>query len=163
MAVSRPFALVRTADQWRRCAYESTFLDTVRGVVSLAWVPGESGGASPPPALEAGGLAFDNAARLYRSLPDEGRIEWFPPATTVPGGVAPPSPAALDLFGGEPPATTGDFAAGSPAGSGSASRRGRSARGIDRAPRPGRGGGRTGWRGRPAPTPGGSARGSTAP
>ena len=116
MAGSRPFALVRTADQWRRCAHESTFLDTVQGIVSLAWVPGESPGPSAPPALEASGLAFDNAGRLYRSLPDEGRIEWFPPEATLPGGVAPLLPAPLDLLAGEPPATMGDFAGPSPAG-----------------------------------------------
>ncbi|MFO7567699.1 MAG: phage tail protein [Enhygromyxa sp.] len=79
----RPFVLIQTLDQWRRCAHEQTSLDPLDGAVELARLPGR-GGAGGEVKGAAGeveeelpslaGLVFDRHCRLYRALPDEGQI-----------------------------------------------------------------------------------------
>jgi phage tail-like protein len=116
MALPRPFALIHTVDQWRRAGHHGTALSG-DGEVELGWTadPGaEAPAAAPGPA----GLAFDPWCRLYRSLPEDGRIErllWaavdpLAPAAELPG----PSPVIAEAGGGAPP-VAGDFApAGEP-------------------------------------------------
>src|SRR5207249_10738486 len=81
VASPRPFALIRTSDQWLRVAHEghATALDEAQGVVSLAWtVPDPVSAPGMTLTLPtAAGLAFDNECRLYHSVPSEGRIERF--------------------------------------------------------------------------------------
>jgi hypothetical protein len=72
----RPFATLRTADQWLRAAHEQTALDPEDGVVSIALQPtdGPGDGGDWRPFLPAG-LAFDAECRLYHTVPGEGRVE----------------------------------------------------------------------------------------
>jgi phage tail-like protein len=99
----RPFAVIRTEDQWVRAAHDGTVIDLETGGVELDWTetPGPAGTDPAPP----GGLAFDSACRLYRSRPDVGRIErrrWPAGAATGP---------AEDLVVAPTPGALGDFAA----------------------------------------------------
>ena len=58
----RPHALLRTTDQWARCAHQGTALDEGGGVL-LAWTdPSASDGEAGAPV--GGGLAFHNVCRL---------------------------------------------------------------------------------------------------
>ncbi len=96
-----PFAIVTTTDQWVRSAHDRTAIDPRTGGVELDWTEPEPepAGASSP----LGGLAFDSACRLYRSL-EEGRVErrrWSP---------GEPAGPAEDLLAGPPPGAVGDFA-----------------------------------------------------
>ncbi len=111
MGWMRPFALVRTGDQWLRCDHDRTFLDEEDGVVSLAWRDPPPSAAQPVAARPVGGLAFDGACRLYRSLPDQGRVERYlwaagdplepslpkvgPPRPLIEPAAAPPQPAVF--------------------------------------------------------------------
>jgi phage tail-like protein len=77
--VHRPFVLIRTVDQWRRCAHEHTSLDDIRGVVSLARTDegaedddDEQLEFEPLPTLA--GLAFDRRCRLLRADPERGQV-----------------------------------------------------------------------------------------
>jgi len=85
LAVSelRPFALVRTGDQWIRASFDRTYLDLLDGIVELAWTTTTAESDAPAPALGAG-LAFDNECRLYHSLPSAGRVERLLWATLDP-------------------------------------------------------------------------------
>lgn len=75
MSELRPFASIRTSDQWLRSSFERTFLDADAGVVGLSWTATDHAG-SPTPGPELGaGLAFDNECRLYHSVSDKGRVE----------------------------------------------------------------------------------------
>jgi len=95
----RPFATVKTEDQWRRTAHDGTAL--LDEVVLLAWAEDtrvDGLGAVP---LVGAGLAFDEHCRLYHSAPEAGRVErllW-----------AADSPTPLDLFASEPAPELGDF------------------------------------------------------
>jgi phage tail-like protein len=77
MPAPRPFALIRTHDQWFRASYENTALQGE--VVQLSWNPGTAPeDEKPDPFLFPGsGLAFDSYCRLYHSVTGEsgGRIE----------------------------------------------------------------------------------------
>lgn len=110
MPALRPFALVRTSDQWARMAHVRTRIDSRDAAVELDFDDAASPTAPPgqaPPL--AGGLAFDGACRLYRSIPDEGRIErvlwaaWDP--LDPPDRVAEP----LDLVAVPVASPRGDF------------------------------------------------------
>ena len=73
--VPRPFALVRTDDQWSRAAHNGTALDAATGGVELRRVePSAVHGGAAAPAL-GGGLAFDAECRLYHSIAAENRVE----------------------------------------------------------------------------------------
>jgi phage tail-like protein len=107
MAVPRPFALLATADQWRRCAFCKTALE--QNVVQLAWLDNSSvgslGGDAPPGA----GLAFDCECRLYHSVPEENRVErvlWASQDPLRPSAVPLES---MDLFGAGEPVHYGEF------------------------------------------------------
>lgn len=70
----RSFALVGSRDQWLRCAHDGTHLNA-DGVVGLSWSEPEAGGEPTGEASGvAVGLAFDGACRLYRTVPEEGRV-----------------------------------------------------------------------------------------
>ena len=82
MALPRSFALVRTVDQWMRCAHADTAIDADGTWVELATVIDASqDAAGTAPAGPAGGLTFDPRCRLYHAEPEQGRVEsllWQP-------------------------------------------------------------------------------------
>jgi phage tail-like protein len=64
---SRPFLIVRTADQWMRSSHVRTALDRAHGILQLADAPeARTVTVAPAPAAYAG-LAFDRECRLYRA------------------------------------------------------------------------------------------------
>ena len=111
---TRPFALVHTADQWCRSAHAATAIERATGAVRLAGTPEGDSAPLDAPVPSPAGLAFDPWCRLFRSLPEEGRIERYLNATADPLAAAEAPAAPLDLFASEVPAVTGDF--GVPAG-----------------------------------------------
>lgn len=111
MRLGRPFALVRTTDQWLRAAHRDTYVEPARGVVQLDWVDpiAEPSDLESPPSLGAG-MAFDASCKLYRSRPAERRLEryfWADPAQRD-------SAHALDVFEAPETPAFGDFAPPSP-------------------------------------------------
>lgn len=62
MSAPRPFAVLSTADQWRRAAFQNTALED--NVVQLAWIDTASAGSSGGSAPVGAGLAFDCECRL---------------------------------------------------------------------------------------------------
>ena len=113
MAGERPFALVRTTDQWCRVAHDGTAIDADSGGVQLSWELRPTA-TSPRPAT-AGGLAFDEACRLFHSVPGEGRVERLLWAGRDPVIPRPGDPPPEDLFEAVPEPVLGDFApAGAP-------------------------------------------------
>jgi len=115
MPAERGFALLRTADQWKRSTYEGAALDEAAGVVSLAWTAAPLPPGSPSDKLSlGGGLAFDAQCRLYHSVPDEGRVEralWHAQDPLAP---LESQPAPADLFAAVPEPAFGDFHGGAP-------------------------------------------------
>ncbi len=112
MSELRPYALLRTGDQWMRCSFEDTFLDVDAGIVELArtTLTEESDDAAPP---AGAGLAFDNECRLYHSLPDGNRVERILWKAVDPLGPVADQPQPIDLFArrsAEMGGTVGDFA-----------------------------------------------------
>ncbi|MCC6234190.1 MAG: hypothetical protein IT580_16220 [Verrucomicrobiales bacterium] len=101
MPLPRPFALVLTADQWRRAAHSRTVL--VDDTVQLAWIEPPGLGSSAASKLPAAGLAFDDHCRLFHSQPEAGQVD------RLLWGAAEPRPIT-GLFRSEPPAELGDFA-----------------------------------------------------
>jgi phage tail-like protein len=101
----RSFALVQDRDQWLRSRHDHTALEG--NVVSLGWEDDEPATGTDP--ATPAGLAFDQVCRLYRSVPDEGRVErwlWKPegvseredlfvamPRASAPGSFGPATPA----------------------------------------------------------------------
>ncbi len=118
MSELRPFALVRTGDQWARCSFDRTDLDFGAGVVSLAWTTATADSDRPAPAL-GGGLAFDRECRLYHSVADASdpanrrvdRILW---KATDPTGPVADQPPPVSLFVPAADARLGDFTAPGP-------------------------------------------------
>ena len=102
MATPRPFALLSTADQWRRAAFQNTALE--QNVVQLAWIDPRSTGSAGGVAPAGAGLCFDCECRLYHSAPEQNRVErvrWAAEDPLRPSGVA---LVAVNLFGaGEVP------------------------------------------------------------
>lgn len=93
MVQGADFAMIHTADQWQRASHENTALLVQGGVVQLAWraeYPPDVSSGSPQ---QAAGLAFDPWCRLYRSLPEDGRLERLLWADTDSRNVEP-----LNLF-----------------------------------------------------------------
>ncbi|MFJ7204030.1 phage tail protein [Streptomyces sp. NPDC098789] len=90
MYADRTLGLLADADQWARCAHESTAL-LDEGGVCLAWEPEPERG--PPPAGHGpAGLAFDRWGRAYRSHPRTGRVEVLPTTCTGSAAGAPHQP-----------------------------------------------------------------------
>jgi phage tail-like protein len=109
MPVPRPFSLVRTEDQWRRAAHQGTSLQADTWAVQLAWESEPSGEAATGPAPSGAGLAFDPWCRLYRSVPEEGRVERLLWAADDPLAAADEQPAPVDLFATGSPSPGGGF------------------------------------------------------
>lgn len=105
--MARPFALIRTNDQWRRVAHRQTALDDE--VVSLAWTREETmsdGVALLPPGA---GLAFDSQCRLYHSLPADGQVERCLWASEDPLRATTTQSTVLELFAADRELDLGDF------------------------------------------------------
>jgi phage tail-like protein len=117
MSELRPFALLRTGDQWMRCSFEATFLDVDAGIVELARTTATADSDQPAPRVGAG-LGFDNACRLYHSRPSENRVERIRWKATDPLGPVAGQPQPVDLFtgpGSDTHGAVGDFAFAQPA------------------------------------------------
>lgn len=102
MAVPRPFALLSTADQWRRAAFQNTALE--QNVVQLAWVNAASAGSVGGVAPVGAALAFDCECRLYHSVPEQNRVErvlWAAEDPLRPSAT-PPQPSDLFALGTAP-------------------------------------------------------------
>jgi len=101
------FVLVRTADQWLRCAHTNTALDATSACVELGTIVDEVEDAQgTAPAGPAGGLTFDPRCRLYHTVPDEGRVEtlrWRPDDRTAEAA------QPMDLFAWDSERPAGDF------------------------------------------------------
>jgi phage tail-like protein len=110
----RPFALVRSGDQWIRCSFDATYLDLFNGIVELAWTTTTLESDAPAPTVGAG-LAFDGECRLYHSLPDAGRVERLLWAALDLSAPAATQPAPIDLFQAEAPLAVGAFTSSSAA------------------------------------------------
>lgn len=121
--MARPFALVRTRDQWSRTAHAGTAIDAETGGVELARDPRELPAAEFPPAVPSGGLAFDRGCRLYHSRPAEGRVERLLWGALDPSLALADQPQPLDFLAG-PPRPAGDFAPAAEASSPLATPRG---------------------------------------
>jgi len=108
MSELRPFALLRTGDQWVRCSFDRAYLDLDAGVVELAWTTTTVDSTAAAPALGAG-LAFDQECRLYHCVPAEGRVERLLWKATDPLGPVDAQPPPLNLIEDETSETLGDF------------------------------------------------------
>ena len=108
MSELRPFALLRTGDQWARSSFEAAYLDFDNGVVELAWATSSPESTLPAPTAGAG-LAFDRECRLYHGLPAEGRVQRLKGVIPDPSRLADSPPEAVDLFPAEPAPALGDF------------------------------------------------------
>lgn len=110
MPAARPFSIVKTRDQWLRATHDRTGFDARLSAVELAWKVGQAARKTEDPPPRAAGLAFDGACRLYRSIPEEGRVERIAWAATDPLRPPAAAPPPVDLFGGyEEAAPIGDF------------------------------------------------------
>ena len=115
MSELRPFALLRTGDQWVRCSFDRTYLDLDAGVLELAWTTTTVDSTAAAPALGAG-LAFDQECRLYHCVMAEGRVERLLWKATDPLGPIDAQPPPLNLIEGATSETLGDFTATDNAG-----------------------------------------------
>lgn len=106
----RPFAALRTEDQWRRASHHGTSLQPGTWAVQLAWetepVVDDAAGDAPTGA----GLAFDPWCRLYHSVPEAGRVERVLWAEQDPLRPLAEGSPPVDLFAAPEPAPMGDFA-----------------------------------------------------
>lgn len=107
MDVPRPFALLATADQWRRTAFQNTALE--QNVVQLAWIDNSSRGSAGGTAPTGAGLAFDCECRLYHSVPEQNRVERVLWASQDPLRPSATPPEPVDLFGSGEPLHLGEF------------------------------------------------------
>lgn len=110
MSAPRPFALIRTPDQWLRASHVHTALEGE--VVQLYWSDetAKSGGDDEQRLEPGAGLTFDGYCRLYHSLPKEGRIERLLWAAHDPLQPVSEQPAPINLFETDVDAQFGDFA-----------------------------------------------------
>ncbi|HVI71229.1 MAG TPA: hypothetical protein VM656_07055, partial [Pyrinomonadaceae bacterium] len=109
MPAPRPFALIRTRDQWLRASHNNTALEGE--VVQLYWTDDKSQGSSANDNFTelGGGLAFDEYCRLYHSVPKEGRVERLHWTLHDPLKPASDQKAPVDLFETEVDDEFGDF------------------------------------------------------
>lgn len=107
MSVPRPFALLATADQWRRTAFQNTALE--QNVVQLAWLDNSSKGSAGGTAPVGAGLAFDCECRLYHSVPEQHRVERVLWASQDPLRPSATPLQPVDLFGPGEPLRLGEF------------------------------------------------------
>jgi phage tail-like protein len=115
MASPRPFALIRTHDQWLRASHDATAL--IGETVQLSWTveAADTSRAATPFPQRGAGLAFDAHCRLYHSVPDQGRVERLRWAAQDPLQPVEGAPAPVALFEPEAAGMRGDFALASPA------------------------------------------------
>ncbi len=109
MPAPRPFALLRTQDQWLRASHEYTALEGE--TVQLYWRDESAVNLDDNDAFPTlgAGLVFDAHCRLFHSVPAEGRIErvlWAAQDPLQPSGE---QPAPVNLFETEFETTVGDF------------------------------------------------------
>jgi len=104
------FALLRGADQWQRCSFESAAL--VDGIVQLEWQQPASSVEPPEAPARGAGLAFDQHCRLYHSLPDAGTVERIVWAAEDPLDLSREPAPALQMFERGPLPIAGDFSSG---------------------------------------------------
>ncbi|MFV8752712.1 phage tail protein [Nannocystaceae bacterium ST9] len=107
----RPFVLIKTLDQWRRCSHDATSLDVLAGTVELSRLSGPELDEAVIGALPIlAGLVFDRHCRLYRALPEAGQIHvhrWQPPDPLDP---VPSDTQGRELFAiPAPPPILGEF------------------------------------------------------
>ena len=109
----RPFALIRTHDQWLRASHRRTALEGE--VVQLYWREDkpESVGHDKPFLEPGAGQAFDRYCRLYHSVPNEGRVERLLWAAHDPLQPTSVEQAPVDLFETVDEEVLGDFSSAS--------------------------------------------------
>ncbi|HEX7332321.1 MAG TPA: hypothetical protein VF290_12535, partial [Pyrinomonadaceae bacterium] len=109
MPAPRPFALIRTHDQWLRASHTNTALEGE--VVQLYWGDDEAQSVEDEKEFtELGaGLAFDSHCRLYHSVPVEGRVERLHWASHDPLQPADLQKSPVDLFETEIEESFGEF------------------------------------------------------
>jgi len=112
MPAPRPFALIRTNDQWLRVSHDHTALEGE--VVRLFWHDEEDPGQAKPFSETAAGLAFDGHCRLYHSIPQDGRVERILWAAQDPLQPADSQPAPVDVFATDVDEQLGDFSPAQP-------------------------------------------------
>jgi phage tail-like protein len=113
MSELRPYALLRTGDQWVRCSFDRTFLDVDAGVVELARTSLTIDSDKTAPLVGAG-LAFDHECRLYHSVPPANRVVRILWKATDTLGPAAEQPVPLDLFAAASSDAIGEFASAVP-------------------------------------------------
>lgn len=107
MPAPRPFALIRTQDQWLRVSHDHTALEGE--VVRLYWRDETAAGEDTVFSEIGAGLAFDQHCRLYHSVPKEGRVERMLWAAQDPLQPADTQPQPVDLFATDIDRQLGDF------------------------------------------------------
>src|SRR6266550_7608293 len=107
MPAPRPFALIRTQDQWLRVSHDHTALEGE--VVRLYWRDETTAGADTVFTEIGAGLACDQHCRLYHSVPKEERVERMLWAAQDPLQPADTQPQPVDLFATDIDRQLGDF------------------------------------------------------
>lgn len=112
MPAPRPFALIRTNDQWLRVSHLHTALEGE--VVRLFWHDEEKPGDDEPFSETGAGLTFDGHCRLYHSIPQDGRVERVLWAAQDPLQPTDKQPSPVDLFSTDIDEQLGDFSPAKP-------------------------------------------------
>lgn len=124
MSFRRAHAVITTAGQWSGGTHEGTVVDAAAGRLTLEWTEPPPVDRRAGPAAPVAALAFDRECRLYRSVPDAGRVEriaWgmhdplAPPAEAAPVTVLFPAPTTAGP-GGVADTEAGPRAFGRPTG-----------------------------------------------
>lgn len=104
---ARPFALVRTHEQWLHSTHDHTALEDE--TVSLSWREVDQREEVLDLKGDGAGLAFDGHCRLYHSLPEEGQVEVLLWAARGTLGEPVRKGEPVTLFAQTPDASFGDF------------------------------------------------------
>ncbi|HEV7474753.1 MAG TPA: phage tail protein [Pyrinomonadaceae bacterium] len=107
MPAPRPFALIRTEDQWLRVSHDHTALEGE--VVRLYWREEENTSDEAAVYEVGAGLAFDGHCRLYHSIPKDGRVERVLWGAQDPLQAADVQPGPVDLFATDVEEQLGEF------------------------------------------------------